>query len=94
MSAERAGVVHAAHGVKQQRAVDAVDRDADVLRPEPAHRELGAEVVAGRHAGQRLHGAKRIVGDEAAQREQLAAAEHRLARDAGLGLAKRGCRRP
>ena len=48
---QRAGVLHAADGVKQQRAVDAVDRNADVLRSEPANRELGAEVVAGRDSG-------------------------------------------
>ena len=85
---QRAGVLHAADGVEQQRAVDAVDRNADVGGPEPAHRELGAEVVAGGDAGQHLHGAKRIVGDEPAQRQDLAAAQHRLARHAGLRFTK------
>jgi hypothetical protein len=56
---------------------------------EPAHRELGAEVVTGRHFGQGLHGANRIVGDHATEGEQVAAAEHRLRADACLGLAKR-----
>ena len=78
--------------MKQQRAVDAVDRDADVRRSEPAHRELGAEVVAGGDAGQHLHRAERIVGDQAAQREQIAAAEHGLARHARLRFAKRAAR--
>ena len=85
---QRAGVLHAADGVKQQRAVDAVDRNADVAGTEPAHRELGAEVVAGADAGQHMHGAKRIVRNEPAQRQDLAAAEHRLARHAGFRFAK------
>ena len=75
--------------MKQQRAVDAVDRDADVRGTETTNSEFRLEVVAGGDAGQHLHRAERIVGNEAAKGEQLAAVQHRLARHTGLRLAKR-----
>ena len=57
----------AAHGVEEQGRGDAVDDEAHVAVGRSAHRELGLEVVAGRDARQRLHGAHRIVGRHAAQ---------------------------
>ena len=85
---KRSGIVLVANGMKQQRAVHAVYRDADVRRTETANGKLGAEVVARRNGGQHLRSAKRIVGNQPAQREQIAAAQYRLRRDAWLRFAK------
>ena len=74
--------------MKQQRTVDTVDGNADVRRPQAAQRELGAEVVAVGDPGQHLHRAEGIVSDKAAQRQQVAAAQHRLADDARLAFAE------
>ena len=85
---QRSGILDAANGMKQQTAVHVVDAEADVVRSEAAHRELRAIVVAGGDAGKDLDRTKRIVGNDAAEREQLATAEDRLTRRAGLPLTK------
>ena len=90
--ADGAGVLHAADGVEQQRAVDAIHRDADVRRSEATHGELGAEVVASGHAGQDLHGPKGIVGHEPAEGEEIAAAQHELTGHTRLPVAEGGAR--
>ena len=43
------GIVEAAHGVEQERAVDAIESDPDVRGTLCAHGELRLEVVARRH---------------------------------------------
>ena len=89
--ADGAGVLHAADGVEQQRAVDAIHGDPDVRRPQATHGELGAEVVAGGHAGKDLHGPERIVGHEPSQGEEIAAAQHELTGHTRLRRRGRRC---
>ena len=55
-----------------------------------ADREIAAVVVAAADAGQRLHGAHRVLGEGAAQLLDVGAADGDLAGDAGL---PRRCRR-
>ena len=90
--AERSRIVLIAHRVKQQRAVDAVDGNADVRRPQAADCELRSKVVSGGDRRQDLCGAKGIVGDQPPQREKIAAAEHGLRGHTGLRLSKRARR--
>ena len=85
---DRAGVLHAADGVEQQRAVDAIHRDPDVRRSKATHGELGAEVVAGGNAGKDLHGPEGIVGHESPEGEEIAAAQHELTGNTRLRLAE------
>src|SRR5687767_4729005 len=85
---ERARVILVANGMEQQWAVDAVDRNPDVRWSKTANGELGAKIITGRDRWQHLRGPERIVGDQAAQCEQIAAAQHRLRGHAWLGFAK------
>src|SRR6188768_705961 len=81
---DRSGVVDTLDGVDQKGRGYTLEGEVHVVHGEAANGEFTAEVVTGRDAGQRLHGAKRIVGDEAAKLLKLAAGQ-RL-------FADRGCR--
>ena len=52
------------------------------------HGELCLEVVAGGDGGHHMDRAKGVVGDHAAEGEQVARAEHLLRRDAGFATGK------
>ena len=75
---DRARVLHALHGVHEQRRRDAFEREVHVANGQAAHAELAAKIVAGRNARQHVDSAHRIVGDDAAQLLKLVAAEHLL----------------
>ena len=78
------GLANLLNGVHEKGGRDAFEREIHLVDAGPAHRELAAEVVAGRDAGQHLDGAHRIVGDHAAQLLQIAAPECLLRGDGGL----------
>ncbi len=80
----RAAVLDAAHRVEQVRRSEPVNGEGQMAEVAPTNRELAAEVVAGGDAGQDLHGAQRVVGEHAAQVEELGAAQHLRGRH-GIG---------
>ena len=63
-----------------ERRGKAVDGEIQVGEVAAADAELAAEIVAGCHARQHLHGPQRIVGQHAAQILELGAAEDLLSR--------------
>ena len=86
---QRSGVAGPVDGVHEQRAGDAVERHAEVTERRGADREVAAVVVAAADAGQRLHGAHRVLGEGAAQLLDVGAADGDLAGDAGLPRRRR-----
>ena len=80
----RSAVVHLLHGVQQERRGDALEREVHLPHAGAADRELAAEIVAGGDRRQHLHGAKRVVRQDAAQLLQLASADRLLGRDRRL----------
>ena len=78
-------VLDGADGVQQVGRGEAVERQVHVREIAAADGELAAQVVAGRHAGQDLHGSQRIVGEDAAEVLDIGAPEHLLGRRARVG---------
>jgi len=73
------------HEESRRHAVQSVVQVLEAVTP---HDELAVEVVRGGHAGERLHGAQRIVERHPAKLPQLRAAERLLAGHAGLARAE------
>ena len=83
----RSAVVHLLHGVQQERRGNAFEGEGHAIDAGAADRELAAEVIAGGHRRQRLDGSERIVGQRAAQLQQLAA--RRASRSAATAGSRR-----
>ena len=75
---DRARVRFTAYRVQEQRRRSAVDHDAGLTERGSTDGEIRAQVVARRHAGQRLHRSQRVVGDDAAQILQRGRSQHAL----------------